>query len=711
MVVRSTERMLRPIFFLLLFVLAPVTSDAAERVKDPFQGDARLQRILIVRGSRMPIADLLQRLDAELGVRLSAEGTDVADQRIDLFTHGEPVTAAEILNAIAELLNAECPPRGFRWERLGPSPRFRYGLVRDVASRRWEADQGAAAEARLPQVLRKRFAELGREPFRAESAGLAELPSFRKLLPLLTRDQFDRLCADRYLGLQPSDWTGAQKALYPQLVQELIGASQRRFPKQKEEALARYKTIADYPFPLMEVLIRGEAPRYTIEVGVDGPPPLGQLGHVGDARDAAVLGATAKPGAVLPILDPDPALALPPRPRAPRGEVRADSSYVPWLMGEMLADIAARGRINLIADDYTRLWPELGRSGGPRPLSAWLALIRDFYNFSVAREGKFLRLRNRAWYLDHRREVPARDVARWRQMLRGSNTERLQILVEIAQRTPVNTLYSRLTWDRLRVLDDYPELIRTSRQEKARTVSSFFGVVANRHLELLLYSRMPAARQREVFGAGLTITWPEIPADLQRLFRQLAIKIKEPEAFRSLRVFMHYEGDHLEITVEFPTHSIRDAMDVFLPAEPADDLQQLVGTPLPELEVEDASGKTVTLRPRGPVLLYVAPAWPRPVIAAQEAFPDFKALQEMNPAQLLLLGTEATAAELRLWWADRGLKHLPLALQPASSQRLGARHQPLAIMVDRAGRITWVKAGYAPGDEAEWRRQLDRAGG
>ena len=67
----------------------------------------------------------------------------------------------------------------------------------------------------------------------------------------------------------------------------------------------------------------------------------------------------------------------------------------------------------------------------------------------------------------------------------------------------------------------------------------------------------------------------------------------------------------------------------------------------------------------------------------------------------------ATAAELREWWSERGLTSPPPALPPGGAQRLGARHLPLAIAVDGAGRVTWVKGGYEPGDEAEWRRQLE----
>jgi hypothetical protein len=52
-----------------------------------------------------------------------------------------------------------------------------------------------------------------------------------------------------------------------------------------------------------------------------------------------------------------------------------------------------------------------------------------------------------------------------------------------------------------------------------------------------------------------------------------------------------------------------------------------------------------------------------------------------------------------------------LALHPESAPRLGVRHLPMAVIVDRGGRITWAKQGYTPGDEAEWRTRLARAGG
>src|SRR5207248_3024126 len=111
--------------------------------------------------------------------------------------------------------------------------------------------------------------------------------------------------------------------------------------------------------------------------------------------------------------------------------------------------------------------------------------------------------------------------------------------------------------------------------------------------------------------------------------------------------------------------------------------------------------------PHGPMLLYVTPAWPRPMVAEGDSLADLKALAKLEGGQVF--GTEATAAELRRWWKERGLAEPPLALRPAAGQRLGVRHLPLAIVVDAQGRVAWVKEGYTAGDEAEWSRQLKQA--
>ena len=69
----------------------------------------------------------------------------------------------------------------------------------------------------MPKLLRDRFASIGREPFRPDSAAFLELPSMRKLLPTLTDDQLNCLCAERCLILHPSDCTAPQKELLAHL--------------------------------------------------------------------------------------------------------------------------------------------------------------------------------------------------------------------------------------------------------------------------------------------------------------------------------------------------------------------------------------------------------------------------------------------------------------------------------------------------------------
>src|SRR5207302_2020919 len=125
---------------------------------DPFREDVRLRQTLTVRVSRMPLADLFQRLGTVLDVHLFAEGDDVADQKIDLFVRD--LAASEILTAIAHLLNAE-GPRGYWWERSGKPPDCRYTLARDLVSRQWEARRAGEAEARLLPLLRDRLRALG----------------------------------------------------------------------------------------------------------------------------------------------------------------------------------------------------------------------------------------------------------------------------------------------------------------------------------------------------------------------------------------------------------------------------------------------------------------------------------------------------------------------------------------------------------------------
>src|SRR5262249_54975354 len=188
----------RELLILTASLFLPVP--AAARPHDPFEEDTRLRQNLTVRFARTPLSELFQRLGAALNVHLFAESEVVADQKITLIARELP--AAEILTAITGLLNSE-GPRGYWWERSGPAPRYRYPLVRDVASRQWEARRAAEAGSRLVSLLRDRLRNLGSEPFKPSPDRPRELPAMRKLLSRLSEDQIAQLASARFLILTP----------------------------------------------------------------------------------------------------------------------------------------------------------------------------------------------------------------------------------------------------------------------------------------------------------------------------------------------------------------------------------------------------------------------------------------------------------------------------------------------------------------------------
>jgi hypothetical protein len=181
---------------------------------------------------------------------------------------------------------------------------------------------------------------------------------------------------------------------------------------------------------------------------------------------------------------------------------------------------------------------------------------------------------------------------------------------------------------------------------------------------------------------------------------------------RRSSLFLQFSDDTLAVRWQMPA-PLEASTEIHLAPRPGVDVRQLVGKLLPELPVEDPTGRMTRLRTKGPLLLYVAPAWPRPVVVRKETFADLAALQRLSAgesvpeARSLVVGTGASGAELDLWWKDRGVDFAPLALSTDGAQALGVRQQPVAIVLDRNGRVTWVKEGYEAGAEAKWSRQLE----
>ncbi len=680
---------------ILLLSLCAASALAAQTPSgDHLRDDPRLQPSLTVRASRMPLEELLRRLDSALDVRLAARGDDVATQKVDLFARAP---AHEMLAAVTELLNAQ-DPGGYRWEREGASPHYRYALTRSVASRQQEAARATEAERRLNALLRARLAALGGEPFRPDPDRPIEVPAMRALLAALSPAQVERLIAERLLVLTAATCEPGQRPLLKELIAQAVTRFGERYPDSVAERVAIHGPPDRDPNAHAEIYLEGDAPRYLIRVGA-------AASHLGGASDvASVIDPTVAAGEARvapPWTAPDPKIALPPRAH--------------WLMGDVLADLAARAGVNLIADDYTQTWEKLARLQGARPFSVWLNAIRAEYGFEVARAGNFVRLRNRRWWLDQRREIDPRWLARLQGLIRGGEADRLRAAVEVARLAPLAPNYQTLR-DRLQGLALCPEVSGVPGEVGDET---FTTAVARVQTELLMFDALPPALQRRATSAGLTLAWTEMPPRFRELFaRRVALFVAPGLGAENLvksRLFLQFHDDRLLVRWLLaglaPAPEMEEGLALGLAAGPA----SLVGQPLPALEVTDTAGKVRSYRPVGPLLLLVAPAWPRPVVLREESFAELQALRSWADgargpgAPAMLIGTEATAAELGRWWPERGVSNRPLALSPASAARLGMQHETLALGVDRGGRVVWAKAGFEAGDEAEWRRQWRKA--
>jgi hypothetical protein len=538
----------------------------------------------------------------------------------------------------------------------------------------------------------------------------------RKLVSTLSDSQIAQLATERILILTGDACLSGQRPVLKELVDQAVAASSHRWPEKTQQRIATYGHPARDPTARAEIYLNGDAPRWHLWMSVratklnevselcrvDDPTLLGKRGNREGNGDTVTL-RTLSPSPRLSISLPDsadPVFALPPR-----------SS---WLMGDVLADIAARAKVNLIADDYTQDWSKLGRYDGARSLSAWLAAIRDEYDYEPAWDGRFLRLRDRVWWLDRRLEVPIRLLRRWEKLIGGTSAGRLQAAVEVTGWVP-HSPNPHTAGFRLRVLEESPEISRLS--------AGFVDAVGQLETDLRIYRLLSPAQQRQVTGPGLTLTWAEMGPALRDLFTRRVRSYARPgireEDLQQSHLTLHFVDDLLNAKYQLAPPGVAPEgwEQGSIATNPAARPENLVGQLAPELEFETASGETRRVPPRGPLFLYVAPAWPRPLVTRAEPFTDLRALQRLcaelpdGGERVLVLGTDATAAELRDWWKERGLRWPPLALQPEAAQRLGVRHLPMAVVVDRGGRITWAKEGYTPGDEAEWRTQLVRAGG
>src|SRR5205085_2826652 len=151
-----------------------------------------------------------------------------------------------------------------------------------------------------------------------------------------------------------SDFIPGQQKLFAQLVAETVVWYTRHFPEDAQHGLSSYGPPEKDPDAQIRIFLSGDAPQWSVRLAVTASG-MGQMGPMCSVLDDAALAAPTACGSTAPpppLTDgAEPAFALPRRPT--------------WLVGDVLADIAARARVNLIADDYTLTWPKWGRYEGP----------------------------------------------------------------------------------------------------------------------------------------------------------------------------------------------------------------------------------------------------------------------------------------------------------------------------------------------------------
>ena len=113
------------------------------------------------------------------------------------------------------------------------------------------------------------------------------------------------------------------------------------------------------------------------------------------------------------------------------------------------------------------------------------------------------------------------------------------------------------------------------------------------------------------------------------------------------------------------------------------------GEPLPEIKIGLPGGGTKTLADyagRG-VVLNLWATWCAPCVAEMPALDELARLVAPGVAVLPLSSDRGAAAAVEKFYAARGIKHLPVLLDPmgAAGRALGVRGIPTTVLIDAKG--------------------------
>ena len=127
-----------------------------------------------------------------------------------------------------------------------------------------------------------------------------------------------------------------------------------------------------------------------------------------------------------------------------------------------------------------------------------------------------------------------------------------------------------------------------------------------------------------------------------------------------------------------------------------------IGAPLPPIKVETLSGKQLDVASyRGRVLLL--DVWASWCVPCKQELPMLDAMAKRLKGQgveILAVSVDQQRANVEKFMHSRGLRDLTVAHDPAGviADRLQPDKMPTSYIVDRAGIVRYVNAGFVPED-------------
>ncbi|MCC2670835.1 MAG: hypothetical protein K0Q72_3306, partial [Armatimonadetes bacterium] len=533
-------------------------------------GDTRLDRPVTLRLGKSPLSRVLAEVGKQSGVALTP-APEVADEPAIVFVREQP--AREVLRHLALLFR-------YTWTRTASSDPPRYRLFQDLRSRReeealWEADR-LQALARLRASLGKR-AELSRLPEdtllrlaeryddhrarirpltpeqlqlpefdlmrRAGSAGpVRELagPHWRALTHFavsLAPPQWEALASGKTLWFStrdertclplPAQTTRDLRAARPSLfapgrrLRFADAESEANVRRMEERVAAQWQRALAYRVRV-RLRLTGQPGqrRAELELVPSTVMPPDFMGEQQLAPGPLKVSSEETPAASTPARvevpgKKDPALEVRKLwKRTPPGDASGD-----W-ENRVLVRIAETYPINLIADAYRH--PPVRLDPFPTEEERSLREVLDRQIAPLSgwdRQGAFLRVRRRTWFLDRMAEIPERVADTWEVRFRKDPVAMLDDLSRLAV-----TL-------RDAQLEQFPLVMR----ERGIRIEDPEVHLDAAHVSFLrLYGSLTPA-QRQALRTGARIPFWRMPAEAQRhlqaIFDEGAENAPEPPPF------------------------------------------------------------------------------------------------------------------------------------------------------------------------------------